>query len=45
MKPLNDYFGDRLTEVEFFNADLNNKESLDAAIKGCDYVVHTASPV
>jgi dihydroflavonol-4-reductase len=26
------------------NADLTNPESLNKAIEGCDFVVHTASP-
>lgn len=45
LKPLQDYFGEKLAEVEFFNADLNDAQSLEDAIKGCDFVVHTASPV
>lgn len=39
-KAFGEYF-DRLTLVE---ADLNNKDSIFAALKGADYVVHTASP-
>jgi len=30
--------------LELFEADLLNAESLDRAIEGMDYVVHTASP-
>jgi nucleoside-diphosphate-sugar epimerase len=45
MKPLIDYFGDKLASVEFFNADLCDPNSIDIAVKGCDFVIHTASPV
>ena len=31
--------------MEFFNADLLDQESMSKAVQGCDYVVHTASPV
>ncbi len=30
--------------MELFEADLLDPESLDRAIEGCEYVVHTASP-
>jgi nucleoside-diphosphate-sugar epimerase len=43
--PLRKAFGDLFNELELFEADLMNPESLDKAIEGCDYVVHTASPV
>ena len=45
MEPLRKFFGDKLNEVEFVAADLMNEESILNAIKGSDYVVHTASPV
>jgi len=32
-------------EVEFFSAELENQNQLDAAIEGCDFVIHTAAPV
>ena len=32
MKPLFDYFGDRLAGVEFFNADLCDPNSIDLAV-------------
>ena len=35
-------FGDRL---EFVEADLLSDDGWDAAVSGCDYVLHTASPV
>ncbi len=45
VEPLRMAFGDKFSELELFKADLLNPESLDKAIEGCDYVVHTASPV
>ena len=42
--PLKESLGDKFSEVELVAADLTDPESLDAAIEGCDYVVHTASP-
>ncbi|TNV77275.1 hypothetical protein FGO68_gene7656 [Halteria grandinella] len=43
--PLRKAFGTKFEELELFNADLLQPESLDAAIAGMDYVVHTASPL
>ena len=37
--------GERLELVEFVNAELTDDASMDAAIKGAKYVIHTASPV
>jgi dihydroflavonol-4-reductase len=45
VEPLRKAFGDKFNELELFKADLLNPDSLDKAIEGCDYVVHTASPV
>ena len=45
MKPLIEHFGDHLENVEFFNADLSDPNSIDQAVNGCDFVIHTASPV
>jgi nucleoside-diphosphate-sugar epimerase len=42
--PLKEAFGDLFEQLELVEADLLNPESLDLAIAGCDYVVHTASP-
>ncbi len=42
--PLRKAFGDKFNNLELFEADLLKAESLDAAIQGCDFVVHTASP-
>jgi nucleoside-diphosphate-sugar epimerase len=44
MQPLEDALGSKFKDVEFVAADLNNAESLEKAIEGCEYVVHTASP-
>ena len=46
MAPLIRFFGkDLLSQVEFVNADLLDERSIESAVAGCDYVVHTASPV
>ena len=45
MEPLRAHFGSRLDQVEFVNADLLDDASLDKAIEGATYVIHTASPV
>ena len=42
--PLKNAFGHLFSQLELFEADLLKPETLDAAIEGCDYVVHTASP-
>ena len=44
LAPLRQAFGDKFQELELVEADLLKPESLDAAIAGNDYVVHTASP-
>lgn len=44
MNQLKAGLGELFEQVEFVNADLMNATSLDAAIEGCTYVVHTASP-
>lgn len=36
---------DLLTKVEFVSGDLNDRHSIEAAVQGCDFIVHTASPV
>jgi nucleoside-diphosphate-sugar epimerase len=43
--PLKKAFGDLFENLELFEADLTNAESLERAVAGCDFVVHTASPV
>ena len=46
MEPLIKYFGvELLKQVEFVNADCLDSNSIEFAVQGCDYVVHTASPV
>jgi nucleoside-diphosphate-sugar epimerase len=44
--PLKKALGDELfSKIELVAADLLDADSLDKAIEGCDYVVHTASPL
>ncbi len=43
--PLRQAFGERFNDLELVEADLLKPESLFSAIEGCDFVVHTASPV
>jgi nucleoside-diphosphate-sugar epimerase len=42
--PLEAAFGDDFKNLELRNADLLDAESLDKAIEGATYVIHTASP-
>mmetsp|Transcript_6783 Transcript_6783/g.5931 ORF Transcript_6783/g.5931 Transcript_6783/m.5931 type:complete len:349 (-) Transcript_6783:48-1094(-) len=44
IKPLKESLGESFDQVELVSADLTDPESIDKAIEGCDYVVHTASP-
>ena len=44
LKLLEVELGRYFDRIEIVEADLNNPDSLDKAIEGCDYVVHTASP-
>ncbi len=44
LAPLRKPFGTDFHKIELVEADLLKEESLAEAIKGCDYVVHTASP-
>lgn len=44
IEPLKKAFGDLFANLELVEADLLNDESLENAIEGADYVVHTASP-
>jgi nucleoside-diphosphate-sugar epimerase len=44
IQPLHDSLGDSFEQVELVAADLLDADSIDKAIEGCDYVVHTASP-
>ena len=39
-------YGEELfNQIEFVEADLNNKESLFKAIEGVSYIIHVASPI
>jgi nucleoside-diphosphate-sugar epimerase len=42
--PIRKAFGENFSKLEFVEADLLKPETLDAAIAGQDFVVHTASP-
>ena len=44
VEPLRKAFGEYFNQMTLVEADLENKDSLFAAIKGADFVVHTASP-
>ena len=42
--PLRAAFGENVNKLELRNADLLDEKSLDDAIEGATFVVHTASP-
>ncbi|CDW91338.1 nad dependent epimerase dehydratase [Stylonychia lemnae] len=42
--PLRKAFGSLFNDLELVEADLMNAQSLDSAIQGMDFVIHTASP-
>jgi len=42
--PLRKAFGDLFNNLTLVEADLNNEESIFAALQGAHFVVHTASP-
>ena len=44
LAPLKKAFGENFNKLDLVEADLQKSETIDEAIKGCDYVVHTASP-
>ena len=44
VEPLRKAFGEHFNSIELVSADLTKPETLDAAIEGCDYVLHLASP-
>lgn len=44
IQPLRDALGDRFDQLELVNADLTDKDSLKDAVRGCQYVLHVASP-
>jgi len=46
IEPLQRGFGDELfKKLDIVEADLTNAESIDKAVAGCQYIVHTAAPV
>jgi dihydroflavonol-4-reductase len=46
MDPLQKGFGTQLyNDLDIVEADLTNVESINAAVMGCQYIVHTAAPV
>ena len=46
MDPLQKGFGTQLySALDIVEADLTDVESIDAAVMGCQYIVHTAAPV
>lgn len=44
IQPLKDAFGEYFSQLELVEADLTNEASIQKAIEGATYVVHTASP-
>lgn len=42
--PIKAAFGDHFNNLELFEADLNDEESMIAACAGSDIIIHTASP-
>ena len=46
IQPLRDGYGEDLfSQLELVEADLMNEQSIMTASEGCDYIVHTASPM
>jgi dihydroflavonol-4-reductase len=44
IQPIKDAFGADFANLELITADLLDEASIDRAIQGADFVVHTASP-
>jgi nucleoside-diphosphate-sugar epimerase len=44
IEPLKKAFGDYFDQLTLLEADLNDRQSIFTAVKGANYVVHTASP-
>ena len=44
LAPLQKAFGEYFNKLELVQAELSDAESIDKAIEGADYVIHTASP-
>lgn len=45
MEVFKDTFGADFDKIEWVEADLTNAEQLEEAVKGCQYVLHVASPI
>lgn len=45
LKTLREGFGDKLDQIELVSAELTDDAALEEAVKGCDYVLHVASPL
>lgn len=45
LAPLKAAFGELYSKLELVQADLLDEDSIVRAVEGCDYVVHTASPL
>ena len=45
LAPIKTAFGEDFSKIELFEADLLNEASIDKAVEGCSYIVHTASPL
>jgi nucleoside-diphosphate-sugar epimerase len=43
--PLKSAFGELFNKIELVKADLLDESSILSAVEGCEYVVHTASPL
>lgn len=44
LQPLRDALGDKFDQIELVSADLTDRDSLKNAVRGCQYVLHVASP-
>ena len=42
--PLRKAFGEHFDQLELVDADLLKPETIEEAVKGCTFVIHTASP-
>jgi len=45
LEPLKEEYGQHWDRLEIFEADLLDSDSLFAAVEGCKFVIHVASPV
>ena len=44
MQPLKDGLGRLFDDLDVYNAEMEDPDAIDAAIEGCQYVIHCASP-